>query len=168
VDALQLHSNTQSHWSSGSTIASCPEGGGGAAVRIPGMHPHLQWNWALLLAMSRYIADPNVILDHRLQLVLFARDLATILANICLSHVLPSSIPLLAGPFPPCNTVKSSGQIAGGSPVEALHLHSNTQSHWSSGSTVCFPPRGQRSRSRDASTLTMEPGSPVGDISQDW
>jgi hypothetical protein len=26
----------------------------GAAVCIPGMHPHLQWNWVLLLAMSRY------------------------------------------------------------------------------------------------------------------
>jgi hypothetical protein len=29
----------------------------------------------------------------------------------------------------------------GGSPVEALQLHSNTQSHWSSGSTICFPLR---------------------------
>ncbi len=26
----------------------------GAAVCIPGMHPHLQWNWVLLSAMSHY------------------------------------------------------------------------------------------------------------------
>jgi hypothetical protein len=30
------------------------------------------------------------------------------------------------------------------SPVELLHSHTSTQSHWSRGSTVCFPPRGQR------------------------
>jgi hypothetical protein len=28
--------------------------------------------------------------------------------------------------------------------VEALQFYSNSQSHWSSGSTVCFPSRGQR------------------------
>ncbi len=32
--------------------------------------------------------------------------------------------------------------------VKALHLHSDTQSHWSSGSTVCFPPGRQLSVSR--------------------
>ncbi len=38
-------------WSSRSTVCSSPEG---AAVRVPGMRPHLQWNRVRLLAMSRY------------------------------------------------------------------------------------------------------------------
>ncbi len=42
---------------------------------------------------------------------------------------------------------------------------STTQSHWSSGSTVCFPPRGGSSSCpRDSPTLTMEPGSPVSNV----
>jgi hypothetical protein len=45
VEALQLHSNTQSHWSSRSTVCIPPRG---AVVRVLGMHPHLQWNWVLL------------------------------------------------------------------------------------------------------------------------
>jgi hypothetical protein len=40
-----------------------------------------------------------------------------------------------------------------------LELHSNMQSHWSRGSTVCFPRPG------DAPTLTMGPGSPISDVS---
>ncbi len=63
VEALKLHSNTQSQWSSGSIVCSRL----GGQVCIPGMHPHLQWNWDLLLVMSRYIGDPDVIPDHRLQ-----------------------------------------------------------------------------------------------------
>jgi hypothetical protein len=64
VEALQLHSNTQSPWSSGSTVCF-PSGG--TAVCIPEMHPHLQWNRVLLLAMSNYIGDSDVIPDHWLQ-----------------------------------------------------------------------------------------------------
>jgi hypothetical protein len=56
VEALQVHTNTQSHWSSGSTIRFPPRG---AAVRIPGMHPHLQWNQVLLLDMSPFMGDPR-------------------------------------------------------------------------------------------------------------
>jgi hypothetical protein len=51
--------------------------------------------------------------------------------------------------------------------VEALQLHSNTQSHWSSGSTVSFPPGrvlGSGSCLGDAPTI-LEPGSPVSDVS---
>jgi hypothetical protein len=58
VKVLQPHSYTQSHWSSGSTICFLPRG---AVVHVPGMHPHLQWNWVLLLAMSPYIGDLDVI-----------------------------------------------------------------------------------------------------------
>jgi hypothetical protein len=36
-------------------------GGGGAKVPVLGMHPGLQWNRVLLLAMPRYIGDLNVI-----------------------------------------------------------------------------------------------------------
>jgi hypothetical protein len=64
VEALQLHSNTQSHWSSGSTVCFPP---GRADVCVLGMHPHLQQNRVLLLAMSRYIGDPDPIPDHRLR-----------------------------------------------------------------------------------------------------
>ncbi len=53
-------------------------------------------------------------------------------------------------------------KLLGDSPVEALQLHSNTHSHWSSWSTFCFPPRGAAGhRSGDAVTLTKEPSSPV-------
>jgi hypothetical protein len=42
-------------------------------------------------------------------------------------------------------------------------------SHWSSGSTFCFlPGGGSGSRPGDAPTLTMEPGSPVSDVSLYW
>ncbi len=61
------------------------------------------------------------------------------------SHIaFPGSVPLLAGPPPPHNTVtdRAPVKLLGGSHVEALQFHSNTQSHWSSGSTVCFLSRG--------------------------
>ncbi len=38
----------------------------GATVWVPGMHPQLQLNLILLLAMSRYIGDPDMISDHQL------------------------------------------------------------------------------------------------------
>jgi hypothetical protein len=47
VEVLQLHSNTRSYWSSGSTICL------GAVVHILGMNPYLLWNCVLLLEMSR-------------------------------------------------------------------------------------------------------------------
>jgi hypothetical protein len=36
---------------------------GGPSVRVLGMHPHF-WNWDLLLMLSRYIGDLNVIPNH--------------------------------------------------------------------------------------------------------
>jgi hypothetical protein len=41
VEAPQIHSNTQSHWSSESTVCFLS---GGSAVHVPGMHPFSQWN----------------------------------------------------------------------------------------------------------------------------
>ncbi len=108
----------QSHWSTGLTVCFMPGG-----QCFPGLHPHLQWNRVLLLAMSCYIGDPNVI--HNL------------------SHAFPCFFLLLAGPSP-CNTVtsKSPSQVAGGSPVEALQLYCHTQFHLSSGLIFCFLPGG--------------------------
>ncbi len=126
---LYFHSNTPSHWSSGSTVCFQPRR---VAVHIPGMNQHLQWNQVLLLAMSRYIGDLDMIPDHRLRLWLSHAFLRSIL-------LLATLLLLLATQWP----VKSPGQVAGGgSPVEALQLHSNTQSHWSSGSTISLPPMG--------------------------
>ncbi len=70
MEALHLHSNTHSHWSSGSTVCFSPRGD---AVRVLGMHPHLQCNQVLLLAKSRYISDPDMI-DHNALLGLCANN----------------------------------------------------------------------------------------------
>jgi hypothetical protein len=60
VEALKLHSNKQSHWSSGQPFASCL--GGQRFVSQGCTHSY----WVLLLAMSGYIGDPEVIPDHQL------------------------------------------------------------------------------------------------------
>ncbi len=51
-----------------------------------------------------------------------------------------------------------------GIPVEALQVHSNTKSHWSSGPTVCFPPRGQQFVSWRCTHTYSIMGSPVSDV----
>ncbi len=48
-----------------STVCFLPWGG--AMVHVPGMHPHLQWNQVLLLAMFCDIGDPDMI-DHEASL----------------------------------------------------------------------------------------------------
>ncbi len=90
------------------------------------------------------------------------------LATGYLSHAFPSSLMLLAGSPAPRNTVtgyipQSSCWGWGGSLVEALQIYSNTQSHWSSGSTLCFPLMGAEVHTWF--TLTMELGSPVITVS---
>ncbi len=52
-----------------------------------------------------------------------------------------------------------------GSPVEALLLYSNTQSHWLSGSTFCFPPMGASIRVSDMHLHSWNWDSPVSDVS---
>jgi hypothetical protein len=39
MEALQLHFNTPYHWSNGLTVCFLPSG---AAIHVPGMHPHLR------------------------------------------------------------------------------------------------------------------------------
>jgi hypothetical protein len=51
-----------------------------------------------------------------------------------------------------------SSCLGGGGPVEALQLHTTTQSHWSSGSTICFSSRGSALRVLGIHKFTMELG----------
>jgi hypothetical protein len=60
VEALQFHSNTQSHWSSESTV--CFQSRGVSGLRPGDARTHNGIGF-LLLALSRYIGDPDVI-DH--------------------------------------------------------------------------------------------------------
>ncbi len=169
MEALHLHSNSQSHWSSGWTVCFPPMG---AAVRIPWMHPHLLWNWVLLLAMSRYISDPDMT-DHWPQPRPLRQQWQVSLGHCAnnmkswhdhTSHALPGSILLLAGPPPPRNIVtgQSPGQLAGGGgiwrPWSFTTIHNLTGPV---GQPFASCPGGSSSRPRDAPTLTMELGSPV-------
>ncbi len=54
--------------------------------------------------------------------------------------------------------VRALVKLLGWSPVEALQFQSTTQSHWSSGSTICFLSRGSAVRVLGMQKLTMEPG----------
>jgi hypothetical protein len=106
VEALQFHSYTQFHWSRGSTICFPIYGVSGLRPGDAQTHKGTRF---LLLALSHYIGDPNVI-----------RSLASLpssgsFTRLCAdnvksrldrtSHAFPGSIPRLAGPPPPHNTV---------------------------------------------------------------
>ncbi len=121
---------------------------GGSVVRVPGMHPHSQWNWVLLLAQSHYIGDWSLASPEALHRQWEASlGLMPSVRKATYDHTLTSPVPfyslqvfvLLATQWP----VRASVKFQWGSPVEPLQYHSHTQSHWSSRSTVCFPPRGQ-------------------------
>ncbi len=81
--------------------------------------------------------------------VLFVNHYPSICSQSCkdLSYQLPSQVPfrslqvllLLATLWRLNPLVKLLG---GGSPVKDLQLYSNTQSHRSGGSTICFPTKG--------------------------
>jgi hypothetical protein len=162
VEALQRHSNTQSNWS----ICFFPRG---TVVHVPGMHPHLQWNWILLLTMSRYRSDPNMIPDHWLDrssplAISQWPDTPAALAMpfpvpFCTLHVLL----LLATQWP----VTYPGQVAGGDgePCGGPVVHSTTQSHCRVGWLSASRLGGQQFTSRGCTTLTIEPSSPVSNVS---
>ena len=63
MELLHSHITTLAHWSSGLTVCFPPQG---ATVRALGVPPTL-WNWDLLLALSCYSGDPDVIPDHQLR-----------------------------------------------------------------------------------------------------
>ncbi len=79
-------------------------------------------------------------------------------------HTLPSPVQfhslqvilLIATQWP----VRAPFKLLRGSPIEAPQFHSNTQSHWSSESTICFPPSGSAVR-----TLGMHPLSQWNQVS---
>ncbi len=77
VEALQIHSNTQSFWSSGSINCLLPTWGGSNSQL--GMHQHVQRNRVLLLAMSRFISDLDVI--RSLALLPFSGRFTRLLAD---------------------------------------------------------------------------------------
>ncbi len=93
------------------------------AADPPGVHPHMQWHWVLLLVMSRYISDPDIFSPPS-----------------CPSSILS----LQATDY--CDLLLGSSKArslywGGGGCGTILHSHTNTQSHWSRESTVFFPPR---------------------------
>ncbi len=122
VELIHSHTTTQSHWSSGWTVL-LPT----SYVSVVLLH---WWPWhdpwspasigSLTLATGCFShpSCPSSILTAGLRLMWHA-----------------TRIPQGPEPLP-------GGRGGWGSLVELLHSHTTTQSHWSSGSTVCFPPRG--------------------------
>jgi hypothetical protein len=182
VEALQFPSNTQSNWSSGS-IVCFPSWG--SALCVPGDAQTHYGTGILLIVLSRYIGDPDVIRslasppfsgwftklpdnnvkNQRLHSSSVGTPLGFVLTMWradSIAHHMPSPVPfhslqallLLATQWP----VRAPVKLLGGSPVEALQFHSNTQSHWSLGSTLCFPSRGSVVRILGMHKHIMEPG----------
>ncbi len=103
----------------------------------------------LLLAMSRYIGDPDVI-DHFCGLVWgglrpepsLGPHADNVIISLDLTQLFCPGFMLAAGP-PSSFTTDGVGCWGGGSPVENLKSHFIlTMSHWSSGLPVCFPSQG--------------------------
>ncbi len=98
-----------------------------------------------LLALSRYIGDPNVI-DHQQG---FAPP--TVTRPSCRQCDSPtwSHTAFLSRFHACCRSPfwlhNRRSRLLGGSPVESLQSHMIlTMSHWSSGLPVCFPPQGSQ------------------------
>jgi hypothetical protein len=116
-------------------------------TRDPGSNPQggtLCEAGILLLALSRYIGDPDVILS------LASSPFSGCFTRLRADNVKPifdlitqlfcPGFMLDAGPPSGFTTDESA---AGGSPVESLQSHFIlTMSHWSSGLPVCFPSQG--------------------------
>ncbi len=105
----------------------------------------------LLLALSRYIGDPNVI-DHFCGLVWgglrpepsLGPRADNVIIPLDLTQLSCPSIMLAAG-LPIGFTTDGVSCWGGGSPVERLQSHFiPTMSHWFSGLPVCFPSQGTR------------------------
>ncbi len=93
---------------------------------------------SLLLAMSRYIGDPNVI-DHWpspgsvLTMGHFTRLRAKDVKSQLWSHLVPFHSLQVFLHLATQWLIRAPVKLLLGSPVEALQFHSNIQSHWSSG-----------------------------------
>ncbi len=102
----------------------------------------------LLIAMSRYIADPDVI-DHHCRLVWSGPHPEPSLGPRADIVIIPLVLTQLSSPGFTLAAGLSSGFTTdgvgcwGGSPVESLQSRFIlTMSHWSSGLPVCFPWQG--------------------------
>ncbi len=141
---------TMSHWSSGLTCLL-------PATRVTGSNPQgdLSETGFLLLALTRYIGDPDVI-DHQQG---FAPP--TVTRPSCRQCDSPTwSHTAFLSPFharcrSPFWLHNRRSQLLGGSPVKSLQSHIIlTMSHWSSGLTCLLP-------------ATRVTGSnPLGDLSE--
>ncbi len=130
MNALQFHSNTHSHWSSGSTVCFPSRG---SAVRIPGM-PKLTmepgfscYRCLATLVTSTWLIN-GLALGSSPTIRSFTRLRADDVNSQLWSHIAFSgSIPLLEGAPPPRNivTAEGPGQVAGGEPCggPAISLH---------------------------------------------
>jgi hypothetical protein len=166
VESLQSHCiKPQFHWSSGPPICF-PSWG--TRVQSPG--GYLCETGILLLALSRYIGDPDVIdhcglvwcglhpelsLGHRADNVIIPLDLTQLFCP---------SFTLSAGP--PSSFTTDIVGCWGGSPVESLQSHCiHIQFHWSSGPPICFPSWGTRVQSIPRGVQMWNRDSPVSDVS---
>jgi hypothetical protein len=141
LEALQLYLITQSHWSSGPAICFPP---GGAVVCVPGMHSHF-WNW------DSPVSD--VLLHWWPQ-----RDpwspatIGPLCSRFSPWPQPPAGLTSLLVPVPFSLQATDYGDIPlescraythyegrGGALWSPCISHTTTQSHWSSGSTICFP-----------------------------
>jgi hypothetical protein len=143
VESLQSHSIlTMSHWSSGLTLCFLSQG---TWVQIP--WGYLCETGILLLALSCYIGDPDVI-DHFCGLVWGRLHPEPSLGPRADNVIIPLDLTAFLSRFharcrSPFRLHNRRSWLLGGSPVESLQFHSIlTMSHWSSGLTLCFPSQG--------------------------
>ncbi len=132
--------NTLFHWSSGPPV-SCLSWG--TRVQSPG--GYLCETGILLLALSRYIGDPDVI-DH-CGLVQGRLHPEPSLGRHANNVIIPLDTALLSRFHARCRSSfrlhNWCSRLLGGSPVESLQsLCIHTQFLWSSGPSVCFPSWG--------------------------
>jgi hypothetical protein len=151
---------TMSHWSSGLPVCFPPQG---SQFQIP--WGDLCETWTLLLVLSCYIGDPNVI-DHQQDFAPPQLSLGPRADNVTvpldLTQLSCPGFTLAAGLFWLHNW---RSRLLGGSPVESLQSHMIfTMSHWSSGLT-CLLPATRVTGSNPLGGLMWSRDSPVSVVS---
>ncbi len=137
-----------SHWSSGPPV--CFPSWGRDPASIPG--EYLCETGILLLALSRYIGDPDVIVHCGLiwgglhPKPSLGPRADNVIIPLDLTQLFCPGFTLAAGPPPASQPTQSAA--GGGGPAESLQSHCiHTMSHWSSGLPIC-------SIMRDPSSIT--------------
>jgi hypothetical protein len=145
VESLQSHFIlTMSHWSSGLPVCFPTQ-----ETWVQNPWVHLCETWILLLALSRFIGDPDVI-DHFCGLVWGGLRPKPSLGSRADNVIIPLDLTQLFCPGFMQVSCRSSfrlhiqrSRLLGGSPAESLQSHFIlTMSHWSSGLPVYFPTQG--------------------------